>query len=303
MKTTIYWQDRVKEDLGVCLHHWQNLDGGDFAQSYVAQVKSIDNAQFPNEIIHVGSKVFIKTHVSPPPNHFTTESRGLEWLAKSNSVRVPTVLGVSDDIPYLAIAWVEQTRQRHISDLDEARFGGQLAGLHQSACLRFGREDKRSTGSLGLPNEPCDRWSVFYSTQRLLPLIRIAAERNSLSPTLLDQIETLAGRLDQWESQASSPSYLHGDLWAGNRLVDVDGVSWLIDPACHAGHREFDLAMMRLFGGFGSACFSAYREAYPLDPGWQERVSLHQLAPLIVHAIKFGGSYVEPIREALSRYS
>ncbi|MEZ5139333.1 MAG: fructosamine kinase family protein [Acidimicrobiales bacterium] len=84
---------------------------------------------------------------------------------------------------------------------------------------------------------------------------------------------------------------MHGDLWAGNRLVDRAGRSWLIDPAAHGGHREFDLAMMRLFGGFEEACFAAYDEARPLAEGWRERVPLHQLAPLIVHAVKFGGGY------------
>ena len=82
-----------------------------------------------------------------------------------------------------------------------------------------------------------------------------------------------------------------GDLWAGNRLVDRTGRSWLVDPAAHGGHREFDLAMMRLFGGFGTAAFDAYDAAFPLADGWENRVSLHQLAPLVVHAVKFGGSY------------
>ena len=101
---------------------------------------------------------------------------------------------------------------------------------------------------------------------------------------------------------AEPPARLHGDLWAGNRLVDGRGRSWLIDPAAHGGHREFDLAMMRLFGGFDSECFAAYEEVGPLAPGWEERVPLHQLAPLAVHAIKFGGSYVRATVDALAHY-
>ncbi len=95
---------------------------------------------------------------------------------------------------------------------------------------------------------------------------------------------------------------LHGDLWAGNRMVDTAGQSWLIDPACFGGHREFDLAMMRLFGGYGDAVFDAYHEAFPLDDGWRERIALHQLPPLIVHAIKFGGGYAAAVDHALSQY-
>jgi len=96
---------------------------------------------------------------------------------------------------------------------------------------------------------------------------------------------------------------LHGDLWAGNRLVGAGGRNWLIDPAAHGGHREFDLAMMRLFGGFGDACFAAYAEAHPPADGWADRVPLHQIAPLVVHAIKFGGGYVSASAAAIGRYS
>jgi len=92
---------------------------------------------------------------------------------------------------------------------------------------------------------------------------------------------------------------LIADRGAGNRMVDVDGASWLIDPAAHGSHREFDLAMMRLFGGFASSVFDAYREEFPLADGWQQRVPLHQLAPLVVHAIKFGAGYVAAVADAL----
>ena len=112
----------------------------------------------------------------------------------------------------------------------------------------------------------------------------------------------MAGRLLDLGGAPEPPARLHGDLWAGNRLVGTDGRNWLIDPAAHGSHREFDLAMMRLFGGFGEACFVAYEQDFPLGPGWQDRVALHQLAPLVVHAIKFGGSYPAAVDAALARY-
>ncbi len=212
---------------------------------------------------------------------------------------VPAVLGVNDDPPYLALQWIEEGSRT----LDgEPAFGRALACLHQAPCSHFGRLDQRSTGSLGLPNAPADSWSHFYATQRLLPLARIAAEREALRSSTIRQIETLANRLDEHVEPGLLPSRLHGDLWAGNRLVDTEGRSWLIDPASHGGHREFDLAMMQLFGGFGEDCWVAYQEQFPLDDGWRDRVSLHQLAPLIVHAIKFGQAYVGPTEEALDKY-
>lgn len=311
------WKIRAEADLGVTLTNWRVLSGGDFAQSYVATVDSVsgvdehkDSVAFGQSALGqklsktpiVGTQLFIKTHASPPPRHFSTEASGLHWLAQTDTVRVPTVLGVSDEVPYLALSWVEESRMRHGTDAGEQAFGRQLAALHRSACPTFGRQDQRSTGSLGLPNEPTSTWAEFYATQRLLPLARIAADRDALNTSLVTGIETLAGRLVKLFPEPDQPSRLHGDLWAGNRLVDSEGESWVIDPASHGGHREFDLAMMRLFGGYSEICFDAYHEAFSLESGWRERIALHQLAPLIVHAIKFGSAYVGPTREALRQY-
>jgi len=294
------WKLKAETDLGVGLENWQALSGGDFAQSYRATVES--GSASDNSHLLAGTPVFIKTHADPPPNHFSTEALGLDWLAQTDTVRVPEVLGVSDKVPYLAIAWIDEARQRFGTERGEAEFGRQLAALHRAPCTAFGRDDRRSTGSLGLPNKPCETWSEFYATQRLLPLARIASDRQALNANAIRSIETVAERLDEWASLSVSPSRLHGDLWAGNRLVDKQGNSWIIDPASHGGHREFDLAMMRLFGGYGEACFAAYAEAFPLDEDWQARIALHQLAPLIVHAIKFGHAYVGPTENALAQY-
>jgi fructosamine-3-kinase len=140
----------------------------------------------------------------------------------------------------------------------------------------------------------------FYATQRLLPLARLAGDAAALPPSTIRRLEAGADRLAELGGDAEPPSRLHGDLWAGNRLIDAGGRSWLIDPAAHGGHREFDLAMMRLFGGFGPDCFAAYAQEYPLNDGWEARVPLHQLAPLVVHAIKFGGGYVGGVDQALT---
>ena len=113
-------------------------------------------------------------------------------------------------------------------------------------------------------------------------------------------MHSLCDRLHEVAPPDAKPSLVHGDLWAGNRITNRSGISWLIDPAAHGNHREFDLAMMRLFGGYESSCFEAYNEVYPLDAGWQQRIPLMQLAPLIVHAIKFGGHYAAAADDAVS---
>jgi len=246
-----------------------------------------------------GRRVFAKSHPTAPPLFFSTEAVGLRWLAAPQAVAVPAVLAVRDEHPNLLILeWIDEGLR---GSSDEARFGRQLAELHRAGAPAFGREDRRTTGSRGLPNEPCATWAEFYGTQRLVPLARLA--RGVLSPVAIAGLESLAGRLGEFAAADEPAARLHGDLWAGNRVVDAAGVSWLIDPAAHGGHREFDLAMMRLFGGFGDAVFAAYDDVYPLGAGWPDRVALHQIAPLVVHAVKFGGGYVGAASEAIRAYA
>jgi fructosamine-3-kinase len=260
------------------------LTGGDNAASY--------RFDFDD-----GRVVFAKTHPAPPDGFFDREALDLAWLREVEALRVPTVLAVADDpLAFLALEWIESDGR---SRADDAVFGRGLAALHRAGADSFGRQDRRTTGSLGLPNEPAGTWAVFYAQCRLLPLARIAADRQALSRGTVARVERVADRLAEVGGPTEPPARLHGDLWAGNRMIDIDGVSWLIDPAAHGGHREFDLAMMRLFGGFGQSAFDAYDEAFPLADGWRQRVPLHQLAPLVVHAIKFGGGYATSVAAAL----
>ena len=281
-------RDGVAAALGVEVAAASRVHGGDVASSW-----RVDLAD--------GRRVFAKTHPTAPPKFFTTEAAGLRWLGEAAAIPVPAVLAVRDDQPnLLVLEWIDESRQSGSTDR-EAQFGRRLAALHQAGSPVFGREDRRTTGSRGLPNEPCRTWAEFYATQRLIPLARLA--HGVLSAASVASLEALAGRLDEFGAADEPAARLHGDLWAGNRLVDTTGESWLIDPAAHGGHREFDLAMMRLFGGFGDACFAAYDEVNPLADGWRDRVPLHQIAPLVVHAVKFGGGYIAAATEAIHTYA
>ncbi len=245
-----------------------------------------------------GTTVFAKTRQGAPPEFFVTEAVGLEWLRAANTVAIPRVLGVETAPPVLVLEWLAPAPG---ATADEAAFGRALAALHRSGASCFGREDRRPTGSLGVPNDPAPTWAAFYRERRLLPLADLAERRAALPARTLTTLRDVADRLDELGVPGEPPARLHGDLWGGNRLVDAAGRSWLIDPAAHGGHREFDLAMMRLFGGFGAEVFEAYDREHPLADGWQDRVPLHQLAPLVVHAIKFGGGYVDAVGDALDR--
>lgn len=252
------------------------VGGGDVADSFRLVMVS-------------GRTVFAKTHRDPPPHFFETEASGLEWLRAAGALDVPEVLSVGAG--HLALEWVDQGAP---GPTTEADLGRGLAALHGAGAAAFGRTDRRTTGSRRLPNEPTDTWAVHFASNRLRPLARLWRATPPLAPETADRLEDLADRLADMADlvvPTEPAARLHGDLWAGNRLIGRGGASWLIDPAAHGGHREFDLAMMLLFGGFGRDCFDAYHDAAPLADGWERRVPLHQLAPLAVHAIKFGGSY------------
>ena len=264
-----------------------SLGGGDVADAYRVALDG-------------GRTVFAKTKLDPVPGFFTTEAAGLRWLREARAVDVPTVLAVSDDPPFLLQEWIEPGARVGSTESD---LGRSLAAMHRAGAPFFGREDRRSTGSRGLPNEPAATWAEFYAEQRLLPLARLAHDGRALPESAVSDLEEVAARMSDLVGPAEPPARLHGDLWAGNRLIGAGGSSWLIDPAAFGGDREFDLAMMRLFGGFGHDCFAAYDEVHPLHAGWELRVVLYQLAPLVVHAIKFGGPYVAATRDALDVFA
>lgn len=282
-------QDAVEGALATVVADMVPVSGGDVASSFVVTLAD-------------GARVFAKTHPHPPPGFFTTEAAGLAWLRAADAVAVPAVLAVSDgglgSPPFLVLEWIEVGSPTASTEAD---LGRALAALHDSGAPCFGREDRRTTGSRGLPNDPAPTWSEFYRERRLLPLARLATDTGALPPGAVSGLKTLAASLERFDDGAP-PARLHGDLWAGNRLVDGAGRSWLIDPAAHGGHPELDLAMMRLFGGFAPDCFAAYQERHPLAEGWQDRVLLHQVAPLVVHALKFGGGYVRAAVDAVERY-
>ena len=263
------------------------LHGGDVADAFRMELAG-------------GERVFAKTRVPAPPGSFRTEALGLQWLGEADVVAVPRVLAVGDDPPHLVLEWIEEGAPTARTD---SELGRELAELHRSGAPTFGREDRRPTGSRSLPNDPADSWVEFYAQRRLRPLARLASERAALPAAAIAGLRRVADGLERVVGPDEPPARLHGDLWAGNRLVDRSGRNWLIDPAAFGGHREFDLAMMRLFGGFSDAAFEAYSEAFPLAEGWRDRVALHQIAPLVVHAIKFGGGYVAAASRAILQYA
>ncbi len=246
-----------------------------------------------------GDRVFVKTHPSAPATMFPAEARGLAWLAEAGALRVPKVLAVTPPDAkgprFLVLEYLEPGPRTR--NFDEA-LGRGLAMLHRFGTPHFGLDHDNFIGSLPQKNDRQGSWPAFYREERLLPLLGRATDRG-LTGALVRDFDRLFERLENLVGPTEQPSRLHGDLWGGNLHGDERGEPVLIDPAVYGGHREVDLAMMRLFGGFGARVFEAYGEAWPLSPGHERRIPLYQLYPLLVHVNLFGGSYVSQLARAL----
>ncbi len=233
---------------------------------------------------------------------FAAEARGLAWLGEAGALRVPRVVAVAAPEAaqqFLVLELIETARPA--PDFDE-RLGRGLAALHRHGAPTFGLDHDNFVGSLPQENgPPSPTWPEFYRARRLEPLLRRAADEGLCTPRMRQGFERLFRALDQLCGPPEPPARLHGDLWGGNLLCDDRGAPCLVDPAVYGGHREIDLAMMRLFGGFGARVFDAYAEAAPLADGHRERIPLYQLYPLMVHVNLFGGGYVGSVESALGR--
>ncbi|MET0577568.1 MAG: fructosamine kinase family protein, partial [Ilumatobacteraceae bacterium] len=251
------------------------VSGGDVAQAFRLQT--------------TGGPLFAKTHPAPMPGLFEREAAGLRALRAASVIAVPEV--VRERPSGLVLEWIDVGGRTAASEPD---LGARLAALHRVTGPHFGGLDDSPGGYLGsqpVDLTPTDDWAEFFLERRVRPLTGRAVELGRIDPAALAEVERIAPQAGERCGPPEPPSLLHGDLWAGNRLVDASGANWLIDPAAYLGHREVDLAMMQLFGGFGDAAYAAYDESFPLADGWRDRTRWYQLPPLLVHAILFGGSY------------
>ncbi len=266
------------------------------------------------------------------PGMFEAEARGLNLLTKSNTADVPKVIGFGDTGRYslLVLEHIDQGKQA--ADFWE-HFGVKLAAMHKNPAHQiksnaqpgmikgatsgngqteepwseektsyFGLDHDNYIGSLPQSNRRHHNWINFFVSERIEAQLKRAIDEGRVGNDLASMFEKLYRHLPDFFPD-EPPALLHGDLWSGNYMCGGNGKAVIIDPAVYYGHRYMDLGMSKLFGGFSSAFYKAYDEAYPLEPSWQQSMDIANLYPLMVHVNLFGGGYPGSVKSILRRFS
>lgn len=284
----------IFDDCGIKIKSYEAVHGGDINTSFC---------------LHgTDTKYFLKINDARHyPGMFDKEWHGLNALSlvisdfeQMNNLTVPRTIkkGIINQQQYLLLEWID-TGKPNIHFWK--RFGEDMARLHQKSQSYFGWEENNYIGSLNQINSICDTWHFFYEQYRITPLVRRLVNDGVFSKQDIADAETFCKKTEGLFPDEPS-SLLHGDLWSGNYKINSAGYSAIFDPAVYNGHREMDIGMAKLFGGFDDQFYKAYNEVYPLEKNWQKRLPLTQLYPLLVHAILFGGHYVIKARNIIKQF-
>ncbi len=274
--------------LGTDIQSVEHVGGGDISQARLLRTPK--------------GEFFIKINSGAEAlRMFETERKGLQLLASRSTLRTPSTIAVGKT-PGGAFLLLEHIGKGYRKEGFWEEFGTSLAALHKVTAPQFGLDHPNFIGSLPQPNGFHGTWAEFYINERLQPQIRLAISSNKMTSTDAAQIERLYKKLPSICPQ-EPPALIHGDLWSGNFLTSPEGRPVLIDPSVSYAHREMDLAMSRLFGGFDRTFYQSYEEAYPPEPGFEKRLPIYQLYYLLVHVNLFGGGYVGSVRQILKAFA
>ncbi|MCK5457657.1 MAG: fructosamine kinase family protein [Melioribacteraceae bacterium] len=245
-----------------------------------------------------GNKYFVKSYGSNK-EILRNETNGLKELAKAKAVRIPEVVILDDD--FLLLEFIEQGNR---SKTFSTEFGRQYAQMHKFKGEKFGFFENNFIGSNPQVNLPeNDNWIEFFWQNRLLYQYKLAEHNHFVDAELKTSFKKLEQAFISIVSGTEEPpTILHGDLWGGNYMVDSSGAAVLIDPAVYYGHREADLAMTKLFGGFDSNFYHAYNEEFPLLEDWEFRIDLYMLYHVLNHLNLFGSGYYSQVISIIKKY-
>jgi protein-ribulosamine 3-kinase len=234
------------------------------------------------------------------PHMFETEALGLKLLKKTNAPRVPEVLahGESGKHSWLLLEYIEPGSYAK-SFWDD--FGTELAQLHKNSADSFGLDHDNYIGSLPQSNKKHTSWNGFFIEERLEKQLEMARNKGLVDKSLIRSFDKLFKEIPSI-FPSGPPSLVHGDLWSGNSMCDANGKPCIIDPAVYFGFREMDIGMSKLFGGFANRFYESYHEAFPLASGWQSRIEICNIYPLLVHLNLFGGGYLGSVKAIVERH-
>jgi protein-ribulosamine 3-kinase len=274
---------------GITIAHDRPINGGDINRAALLTCKD-------------GRQLFIKYNKGErATDMLRTELLGLTLLGASKVIGVPKTLGHDEAPDGWAYLLMEYVVSGHKSRFFWADFGRALATMHSSTAERFGFGHDNYIGTLPQSNTRHDSWADFYTEERLIPQVRMAMGKGAFGPNELKQMENLGKKLNEI-CPKEAPALIHGDLWGGNFLCNEASKPILIDPSACYAHREMDMAMTRLFGGFEPLFYNHYQEAYPLEPGFEDRMQIYQLYYILVHFNIFGGDYAQQAKQILKQF-
>lgn len=274
----------IFNQLGIVVHRTERVHGGDINNTWCIYTDD--------------KKYFLKTNKADLyPGMFAKEANGLALLRQHSDLTIPQVIaqGICQTTQYLLLEWLGKGPAFAGS---QYKFGKSIAQMHQSTADYFGLDENNYIGSLSQVNIPCKSWTDFYTNHRILPLVKMLADTKMFSAKDVKAAESFCTSLDRIFPE-EKPALLHGDLWGGNYFTTKNGLAGIFDPAVYYGHREMDIGMTRLFGGFSPEFYAGYQEIYPLKNGWEQRLGYSQLYPLLVHAVLFGGHYISSAKTIL----
>ena len=254
-------------------------------------------------VTNSNKKYFVKFNYHSPTDRFIKEANGLKEIESSKTMRVPKVLFANDKFILLE-AILSAHRKKNFFE----EFGRKFAMMHKYSSNQFGFYEDNYIGStpqLNIANDvEKNDWVKFYFNKRLSYQFNLAEKNGYAGEEFRKAFSLLENKIDRiLNCNSFSPSLLHGDLWSGNYMTDEDGSACLIDPAVYYGHREADLAMTKLFGGFDNNFYSAYNEEFPLEDGYEYRENIYKLYHVLNHLNLFGMGYYHQAIDLMKFYN
>lgn len=286
-KVDSFYIKHIEDILSAKVKSVITVSGGDISRAF----------KIETEIGHYFLKINSNANAH---NMFQAEKLGLETIKGTQTVATPKVIacGILKQSAFLLMEYIEPKTP---SEKDFKNFGEQLAKLHQCTTDNFGLKTHNFIGSLPQSNKQHNTWTDFYTSERLYPQLELAKQKGLLSGAEYPIAKQIKKQLEIFFKNIK-PALLHGDLWSGNFLISKNGTPYLIDPAIYYGHSEVDIAMTRLFGGFGEAFYKAYHSYYPQDKLTSVRIEIYQLYYVLVHLNLFGASYYGSVTSILKKY-